>query len=100
VLNPKSKRLFTHYVSYTNPPETLYLFGSVLTERFDSQSDVDFLVNFKEVDLMSYFDNYIDFKHELKNLLKRNVGFVEEKAIRNPILKQSIERTKQLIYGL
>jgi predicted nucleotidyltransferase len=77
----------------------LYLFGSVLTERFTDSSDVDVLIQFGEVDLMEYFDNYMDFKDELEKLLNRPVDIVENQAIRNPIFRRIVDRDKKLIYG-
>jgi len=40
----------------------LYLLGSALTDRFSDTSGVDVLVQFGEVNLVEYFDNYMDFK--------------------------------------
>jgi uncharacterized protein len=77
----------------------LYLFGSVLTERFTDSSDVDVLIQFGEVDLVEYFDNYMDFKDELEKLLNRPVDIVENQAIRNPIFRRIVDRDKKLIYG-
>jgi uncharacterized protein len=77
----------------------LYVFGSVLTEKFSKQSDVDFLVEFGDVDLYNYFDNYIELKEALEKILKRQVDLVEDKTIRNPILRKSIDRNKIKIYG-
>ena len=77
----------------------MYLFGSALTEQFSPNSDIDFLVNFGQVSLSSYFDNYIGFKEGLEQLFKRPVDLVEEKTIKNPVLRRSIERNKKLIYG-
>jgi predicted nucleotidyltransferase len=77
----------------------MYLFGSVLTEKFSPDSDIDFLVNFGQVGLSSYFDNYMGFKSKLEQLFERPVDLVEEKTIKNPILRRSIERNKKLIYG-
>ena len=31
--------------------EKLYVFGSVLTEKFNENSDIDFIVNFHQVEL-------------------------------------------------
>ncbi|MBC8005223.1 MAG: nucleotidyltransferase domain-containing protein [Verrucomicrobia bacterium] len=76
----------------------LYLFGSVLTNQFNESSDIDFLVQFNEVDLLEYFDNYMDFKEQLEALFGRSVDLVENQAIRNPILRKIIDREKQLIY--
>jgi predicted nucleotidyltransferase len=76
----------------------LYLFGSVLTDKFNENSDIDILVQFAGVDLYNYFDNYMDFKEKLEILLKRKIDIVENQAIRNPILRKIIDREKQLIY--
>jgi uncharacterized protein len=78
---------------------TLFVFGSVLTDKFNNTSDVDFLVDFDGVDLYDYADNYFDLKTSLENVLNRNVDLLEDKALRNPYLRQSIDSTKMLIYG-
>jgi predicted nucleotidyltransferase len=77
----------------------LYVFGSVLSNRFSSESDIDFIVTFDEIELEKYADNYFDFKFSLEDLFKRNIDLLEEKAIKNPFLKNSINNSKQLIYG-
>jgi predicted nucleotidyltransferase len=77
----------------------LFVFGSVLTDRFNNASDIDLIVDFKDVDLCDYADNYFDLKFELEKLFNRDVDLLEEKAIQNPYLRQSIDSSKQLIYG-
>ncbi len=77
----------------------LFAFGSVLTKKFKKTSDVDLVVDFQEVDLYDYADNYFDFKDSLERLFKREVDLLEDKAIKNPYLRQSIDSSKQLIYG-
>ncbi len=73
--------------------------GSVLTNKFNKICDVELIVDFEDVDLYMYADNYFDFKIALEQLFHRKVDLLEEKAIKNPYLKQSIDTTKQLIYG-
>lgn len=77
----------------------LYIFGSMLSDKFREDSDIDFLVTFDKVDLDEYADNYFDFKFSLTDLLNRKIDLLEEKAIKNPYLKQSIDNTKELLYG-
>ena len=77
----------------------LFAFGSVLTDKFNKQSDVDFVVDFKDVSLNEYADNYFDLKFSLEDVLNRNIDLLEEKAISNPFLKKSIDSSKQLVYG-
>lgn len=77
----------------------LFVFGSILSNNFNDKSDVDFVVDFEKVDLNDYADNYFDLKTALEKLLKRPVDLLENQAIRNPFLKQSIDSTKKLVYG-
>jgi predicted nucleotidyltransferase len=50
------------------------------------------------MDLLEYFDNYMDLKENLEQLFHRQVDLVENQAIRNPIFKKVVEREKQLVY--
>lgn len=77
----------------------LFVFGSVLTTKFKKTSDIDFVVDFMNVDLYEYADNYFDLKYSLENLFKRKVDLLEEKAIDNPYLRQKVDTSKELIYG-
>jgi len=76
----------------------LFIFGSILTDSFSDDSDIDFLVEFEKVDIQNYFDNYMDFKERLEALLNRQVDLVENQAIRNPIFRRVIDRDKRLVY--
>ena len=77
---------------------TMYVFGSVATDSFSSDSDIDFLVKFSEIDPLEHFDNYIDFKESLEHLFSRDVDLVEMQTLKNPILKRSVDRDKILVY--
>ncbi|WP_339815843.1 nucleotidyltransferase domain-containing protein [uncultured Imperialibacter sp.] len=77
----------------------LFAFGSILSDSFDADSDVDFLVKFGDVNLADYFDNYMNLKESLESLLNRKVDLLEVQTLRNPILIKSINRTKALVYG-
>ncbi|GAB1450515.1 nucleotidyltransferase domain-containing protein [Draconibacterium sp.] len=77
----------------------LFVFGSILTDKFKKSSDIDFLVDFSCVDLYDYADNYFDLKTSLEKLLNRQIDLLEDKAIKNPYLRKSIDTSKQLIYG-
>lgn len=79
--------------------EKMYLFGSALNSNFSKKSDLDLLVKFKSIELSKYFDNYMDFKNNLEKLFGREVDLVEEQTLRNPILINSINKSKELIYG-
>ncbi|MDF9828943.1 nucleotidyltransferase domain-containing protein [Parabacteroides sp. PF5-6] len=77
----------------------LFVFGSVLTDQFNENSDIDLIVSFDKEEIDDYFDNYFDFKYSLENIFKRKVDLLEEQTIKNPYLKQNIDETKTLIYG-
>ncbi|MBK9192557.1 MAG: nucleotidyltransferase domain-containing protein [Crocinitomicaceae bacterium] len=77
----------------------LFVFGSVLTNKFSKNSDIDFVVDFSDVSLYEYADNYFDLKKSLEKIFQRPVDLLEDKAIKNPFLIQSIDSSKQIIYG-
>lgn len=77
----------------------LYVFDSILTDQFNDESDIDFLVSFHQLDLSAYADNYFDFKFSLEDILKRKIDLLEEKSIKNPYFLEVINHQKQLIYG-
>jgi predicted nucleotidyltransferase len=79
----------------------LELFGSALTEHFDSaRSDFDFLVEFEPESPMGPFHQYIDFKIALEELFDRRVDLVELSAIRNPFFRKSVDRgPRTLLYA-
>ena len=83
----------------THKVKSLYAFGSVLTEKFSKESDIDLIVDFTNIGVEDYADNYFDFKFSLQNILKRSIDLLEEKAIKNPYFRQSINQQRQLIYG-
>ena len=82
-----------------NKVDKLYVFGSVLTDKFSKDSDVDFVVDIKDKDPISYSDLYFDLKFGLEDLLNRPIDLLEERAIRNPYFRKRLDETKQLIYG-
>jgi uncharacterized protein len=79
--------------------KSLYAFGSVLTEKFNKESDIDLIVDFSNISVEDYADNYFDFKFSLQDILKRPIDLLEDKAIKNPYLKDSIYKQRELVYG-
>ncbi len=82
-----------------NKVKSLFVFGSVTRDDYNRLSDIDLVVDFDEVDPVKYTDLYFNLKSRLENILKRNVDLLEERAIRNRLFRQQIEKTKVLIYG-
>lgn len=81
--------------------KTLAVFGSILTDRFNDQSDIDLLVNFEQIDheKFDYVDNYFGFRDALEALFGRKVDLIEEGGLRNKYFINNLNRTKRMIYG-
>jgi len=82
-----------------NKVKSLYVFGSVLTERFSETSDIDLVVDIDSSDPFDYADSYFNFKFALQDLLRRPIDLLENKAIKNPYIRQKIDRSKSLVYA-
>ena len=82
-----------------NGVKSLYVFGSVLTDRFNEESDVDLVVDIDALDPLVYANSYFNLKFALQDLLKRPIDLLEAKAIRNPFMRERIDESKQLIYA-
>ncbi len=77
----------------------LFVFGSILTSRFNNDSDIDLLVEFNKAEISDYFSNFFDFKYALEDLLGRDIDLLEGQTIQNKYLKTNIDSSKLLIYG-
>ena len=78
--------------------KSLYAFGSVLTTQFSKHSDIDLIVDFDDVDVNNYADNYFDFKFSLQEIFNRPVDLLEEQAIKNPYFKEELNKKKVIVY--
>ena len=77
------------------------LFGSVLREDFQPDSDIDILVTFGPETHWSLFD-LVNIQVELEKLLGSNVDLVERPALErsaNYIRRKSILDTMEIIYA-
>ena len=78
----------------------LDVFGSAARGDFDpARSDIDFLVEFEPLQPGAYVDAFFDLKEGLELLFGRPVDLVSATSIRNPYFRQSVERTKALLYA-
>ena len=76
----------------------LYVFGSVLTESFKDDSDLDFLVVIGNSFPKGAFEQYFGLKELLEKTCGRAVDLVSYDAIRNPFFMEEIEKTKKVLY--
>lgn len=80
--------------------ESLFVFGSACTDKFNEKSDVDFLVSFKkDTELAKYADNFFDMSFKLEDLFKRNVDLIETSCLKNPYFIEEVNKSKVLVYG-
>jgi hypothetical protein len=78
---------------------TMYVFGSVCTDKFNDNSDIDILISFKDISIEKYTDNYFELHYKLEELFNRKIDLLTENSLSNPYLIESIEETKQLLYA-
>lgn len=79
----------------------LEVFGSAARGYdFDATtSDIDLLVEFEPEPPMGLFDAYFELRDALSRLLGRDVDLVSANAVRNPYVRASIDRTRELLHG-
>lgn len=88
------KKLCTQY-----KVRTFSVFGSVTSDNFRDESDIDFVVDFNENDPFEYTELYFQLKDKLEKLLKRQIDLIEYRAIKNNYFKKELDETSVLIYG-
>ncbi len=77
----------------------LDVFGSAARDDFDeTRSDIDFLVEFDESAPQS-LSAFFALKDALAQMFARPVDLVMPDAVRNPYVRASINRSRQVIYA-
>lgn len=96
--NQHKARLFELCERY--PVERLYLFGSILTDRFDPEkSDVDVQVFFEKMEDRTERGRLkMRFWDDLEAIFGKKVDMLTDQPLQNPIFKKQIESTRQMIY--
>lgn len=76
-----------------------YAFGSVCTDKFNDESDIDLLVNFDpKLDPLSRGEKYWIIEESLQQLLNRSIDIVSEASLTNPYFIKVLNKTKTVIY--
>jgi hypothetical protein len=76
-------------------------FGSVLTDKYNNNSDIDVLVSFSDKTSYGFFELY-EIKEELEKLLGRKVDLLTKRGVnnsRNYIRRKSIFDNSKLVYA-
>jgi hypothetical protein len=74
------------------------LFGSVLTDEFRPDSDVDVLVDLRPGHGLTLYD-WLDMIEELKEIFGRKVDLVAKRGLKNPFRRREILRTAEAVYA-
>ena len=74
------------------------LFGSVLRDDFNEESDIDVLVVFADDAEIGLFE-IAKIKLELEALYGRSVDVTEKASLRNPYRRDEILKTAQVFYA-
>jgi predicted nucleotidyltransferase len=78
----------------------LDLFGSATRGTFDpARSDLDFVVSFEEVPTAEFADAFFGLQEALAALFGRPVDLLTAESIRNPYLRDSIEKGRMVLYA-
>jgi uncharacterized protein len=77
---------------------SIALFGSVLREDFDADSDIDILLSFRPHSNADLID-LVNMRAELENLFRRRVDIVERDALVNPYRRAEILNSARTIYA-
>ena len=76
------------------------VFGSAARNTMTEESDIDFLVHFSEdIDVLDYADNYFAFLEGLEQITGRKIDLLSVNSLRNPVLKEEINRSKIDLYA-
>ena len=76
----------------------LSMFGSFLRNDFNSESDIDLLIEFNTGIEINLFD-FLEIKHELEDIFGRPVDLVEPLSLINPFRRKKILDEKVEIYA-
>lgn len=78
----------------------LSVFGSILRDDFNPDSDIDFLVTFEESAIPGLM-GLSRMRHDLQNIVGREVDLISHRGVensRNPIRRNRILESAELIY--
>lgn len=77
----------------------MHVFGSASTDKFNESSDIDLLIEFDNLTVEQYTDNYFELHYKLQDLFGRKIDLLTEKSLSNPYFIKRVEQTKKLVYA-
>jgi len=99
----KKNGIFLNYINVLELCKKYYIielsvFGSSIREDFNHDSDIDILVSFDKNSKITLFD-IIELENDFSILLNRKVDIVEKESLKNPIRRDKILSTREIIYA-
>jgi predicted nucleotidyltransferase len=110
ILNIKVERMFHPILQAQLPSieqlfkahriKSAYAFGSIVSDKFTDDSDIDLLINFDdEVRVLERGEIWWKLHDALRKVFDRDVDLVVENTLKNPYFIEDINEKKQLIYA-
>ncbi len=95
----KAKMVDFLAICKTHNVRNLYAFGSSITDQFNEEtSDIDLLIEIDSDDPIERGENLISIWDKFEHFFQRKVDLLTNTSIKNPVLRQSIDSSKILIY--
>jgi predicted nucleotidyltransferase len=80
--------------------KSAFAFGSVVSNNFDGESDIDLLINFEDgLEPLERGEIWWDLYDSLRAVFNREIDLVVENSLKNPYFIEEINEKKQLIYA-
>ena len=80
--------------------KSAFAFGSVVSDKFDGESDIDLLINFEDgLEPLERGEIWWDLHDSLRAVFNREIDLVIENSLKNPYFIEEINEKKQLIYA-
>ena len=81
------------------PIDKLFFFGSVCTDSFKPESDIDLIIKLVPMNTLVQGETILNLWNEFEDIFQRKVDLLTtDQQIKNPVLKRNINNTKQLFY--
>jgi uncharacterized protein len=95
-----SSQAFLEQLCIKHGVARLFLIGSAARDDFDPQrSDLDFVVEFQSLATNNAADRFFGLLADLEDHFSRPIDLISYSAVRNPYLKQVIDRTRIPLYA-
>lgn len=77
-----------------------YAFGSVVSEGFNADSDIDILINFQDgLEPLEKGEICWSLHDKLREVFNREIDILIESSLKNPYFIEEVNEKKELIYA-